>query len=284
MKQRVPLAPFRGEKVRATLPNSRFSFSSPFFQGHPLSLRSRKGALDNETNTRYTEDEENRRGRIDRVGWRDRIVRIFARNRRFKVSGPPIAKSVTETVNKSNWRIVDAKQSLEENKEWWRRKGGGAIERQKEGGGGLTISGVSEVAADRCNSSAATRRMVGGGKGQRVSLPSTLRRRPSLRCIPPSRTVARVLTERRAFGFSAPAIPLQPLRLRFSTTSTAAAANFQNRGCFDATRRDADRRCALSLSLSLRSFLPRAFLSLFLPLALPPSQPQFSPEDRAVYR
>lgn len=271
MKQRAPLAPFRGEKVRATLPNSRFSFSSPFFQGHPLSLRSRKGALDNETKTRYTEDEENRRGRIDRVGWRGRILRIFAQNRRFKVSGPPIAKS--ETVNKSNWRIVDAKQSLEENKEWWRRKGGGAIERQKEGGGGLTISGVSEVAADRCNSSAATRRMVGGGKGQRVSLPSTLRRRPSLRCIPPSRTVARVLTERRAFGFSAPAIPLQPLRLRFSTTSTAAAANFQNRGCFDATRRDADRRCALSLSLSLSPLLSPSCL----PLALsPPRAPSLA--------
>lgn len=73
------------------------------------------------------------------------------------------------------------------------------------------------------------------------------------RHIPPSRTVARVLTERRAFGFSAPAIPLQPLR-RSSTTTTAA--NFQIGVA--STRRDADHRCALSRSPppSFRSFLP----------------------------
>lgn len=99
------------------------------------------------------------------------------------------------------------------------------------------------------------------------------------RHIPPSRTVVRVLTERRAFGFSAPAIPLQPLR-RSSTTTTAA--NFQIGVA--STRRDAVR--PLSLSSAVLSLLSpfRAFLSLFLPLALPPSQPQFSPEDRAVYR
>lgn len=99
-----PLAPFRGEKVRATLPNSRFSFSSPFFQGHPLSPRSRKGALGDETNTRYTEDEENRRGRIDRVGVASRIDEFLPETKSYVQGHRSVTSRLINQIGVSSMR------------------------------------------------------------------------------------------------------------------------------------------------------------------------------------
>lgn len=112
--------------------------------------------------------------------------------------------------------------------------------------------------------------------------PSLLLRRPSTLWFPPSRTAARVLTEQRAFGFA--------VGLQASPSSLSLLYHHprrpSDRGCFDATRRNATR-CALSLFLSLYvvrvSFLARS-LSFSIPTPSLPSRAQFSPEDRAVYR
>lgn len=94
-----PLAPFRGEKVGATLPNSRFSFSA-LFSRSPSPFALEKVALGHEKH-QLQKSRKARGGRIDRAA-RSMILRIMPETSRNEIVGSRSAARGSRSQRKRN--------------------------------------------------------------------------------------------------------------------------------------------------------------------------------------